>query len=309
MKNVQVSLDDLLADLDSAFAEAMKKSEDLSKGFGDDQEAPADQAAAAPAPAAPAAPAPAADAGAQAPAAAGAEDQSSAQEAPEAGEGMADESEGQEQQEPGQEQQEPGQEGQDPAQDQNLSDEELQQVYSSMAPEELERHYMVIRGLLQQQYSKAEKAPEANGGQIKAGMAKEEKGSKEEMDKCGEMSSPAMKKSETNGLAKEVADLKKSNDELKAGLDKALQAVKILAQPVRKAITSEIQYISKSEAPVAQAAAQPNFAEMSDEALKASLNDVCRSGALNKSERDLVNNYILNYAGKDKVIEILRSKK
>lgn len=308
MKNVQVSLDDLLADLDSAFAEAMKKSEDLSKGFGDDQEAPADPAAAAPASAAPAAPA--ADAGAQAPAAAGAEDQASVQEAPEAGEGMAEEAEGQEgQEQPGQEQQEPGQEGQDPAQDQQLSDEELQQVYSSMAPEELERHYMVIRGLLQQQYSKAEKAPEANGGQIKAGMAKEEKGSKEEMDKCGEMSSPAMKKSETNGLAKEVADLKKSNDELKAGLDKALQAVKILAQPVRKAITSEIQYISKSEAPVAQAAAQPNFAEMSDEALKASLNDVCRSGALNKSERDLVNNYILNYAGKDKVIEILRSKK
>jgi hypothetical protein len=302
MKNVQVSLDDLLADLDSAFAEAMKKSEDLSKGFGDDQEAPADQAAAAPAPAAPAAPA--ADAGAQAPAAAGAEDQASVQEAPEAGEGMAEGAEGQEgQEQPGQEQQEPGQEGQDPAQDQNLSDEELQQVYSSMAPEELERHYMVIRGLLQQQYSKAEKAPEANGGQIKAGIAKEE------MDKCGEMSSPAMKKSETNGLAKEVADLKKSNDELKAGLDKALQAVKILAQPVRKAITSEIQYISKSEAPAAQAAAQPNFAEMSDEALKASLNDVCRSGTLNKSERDLVNNYILNYAGKDKVIEILRSKK
>lgn len=301
MKNVQVSLDELIADLDSAWAEAMKKSESLSK----DEEGKAPEAGSgSPDLGSDAAPSPAAGGAPEAPAAEGAP----APEEPVADEGMADEDQGAP--EMGEEGQ-PGQDemgGEQQLEDQHLSDEELQQVYSSMPPEELERHYMVIRGLLQQQYAKGEQDP--NGGQVSSGIKKEEKASKEEMDKCGEMSSPAMKKSEEAAVVKELEGLKKSNQELQAGLEKALQAIKVLAQPTRKAITSEVQFIQKSEGMNTQPTqGKPAFESMSKSELTGHLNDLCKTDKLSKAERDVINGFVLHSAGKEKVIDILRSKK
>lgn len=299
MKNVQVSLDDLLADLDAAWADAMKlsKSEErLSKDEDEDQApGPDDQA--------PAQPQPPAQPQAQAPSApeapAGDQGMEGSDADQEADEGTADEG-----------MESPDHEGaespeQEQMEDEHLSDEDLQHVYSSMEPAELERHYMIIRGILQQQYAKAEKAEAAEKAVAKKAKPEAEK---EEMDKCGEMA-PPVKKSEGSIVDAKIEELEKSNKELQAGLEKALQAVKLLAQPTRKAVTSEIQYIAKSEAPKAPEVPAINYEAMSKPELTHKLNEVCQSGKLNKAERDIINSFVLHNTNKEQIIEILRSKK
>lgn len=290
------ALEDIIKDIGQAWDIAMKKTKTLSKADvdqDDDSDAPeapeadADQQPAPSAPpadagaGAPGAGAPPADMGAGAPPAAGQEGVppdagADAGAGPDAGAG----------QDPDQQLEQEGQAGQDG----ELSDEELQQVYGAMDPQELERHYMVLRGILRDQYQKAETSTEDK---------KDEDESAKDMEKCGEMSKSEGKSK--NALEAEVADLKKSIDGL-------LKATKILSQPTRKAATTEIEFINKSEG--GSNAVQPEVLNLSKAEIKDRLNTLCKTNmTLTKAERDLANRYFISGNNESEVLKLIGAKK
>lgn len=194
----------------------------------------------------------------------------------------------------------PGADGQDPdqqleqegqqGQDGEISDEELQQIYGSMDPQELERHYMILRGILRDQYQKAEAGTEDK---------KDEDKSAKDMDKCGDMTtmskSEKMIQDENKALKAKVEQLEKSTDGL-------LKAVKILTQPTRKAATTEIEFIKKSEETA-------NEVTLSKAEIKDKLNQICKTNmTLTKNERDLANRYILTGSNELEVLKLIGAK-
>ena len=160
-----------------------------------------------------------------------------------------------------------------------LSDEELHQIYGSMSPEELERHYMVIRQYMQEAYAKMEKS---------------EKDSKE---------AGSSKDSEAiESLKKDNASLKDKVGELQKSLEVAVKALEIGLKPVRKSVAG-IEYVKKSEAdspvvkPLEKSELQAKVGEFYQDKAKVS--------ALKKSERDAIDNFLLNGSDKEKVEQIL----
>lgn len=303
-KNViaESSLDDLIKDVNSAWDLAMKKlkkNDDKDDDDSDAPKAPEKEAAPAADAGAPAAGqegvAPGADAGAPAgapgadagmsgadagaadPAAAGAPGADAG--APGAG---ADGMPGADGQNPDQQLEQEGQQGQDG----EISDEELQQIYGSMDPQELERHYMILRGILRDQYQKAEGAESAK-----------------EMDKCGEMTS--MSKSEKM-VIDENAALKAKIQELEKSTDGLLKAVKILSQPTRKAATMAVQVLNKSEDGLTTG---DDLAPLSKSEIKDRLTQICKTNmTLTKSERDLANRYFINGSNELEVLKLIGAK-
>ncbi len=310
------ALDDLLKDIGQAWDIAMKKTTTLSKaapGAEDDDsdapEAPQDQqeAPAAPGPEGAGAPpaegqdpgmggAPGAGAPGQDPSMGGAPGAEGAgmpgadgAGAPGAEGAPGQEGAGAPGQDPDQQLEQEGQAGQDG----ELSDEELQQIYGAMDPQELERHYMVLRGILRDQYQKAEAGTEDK---------KDEDQSAKDMDKCGDMSKSEKGNSENQALKAEVAELKKSIDGL-------LKATKILSQPVRKAATTEIEFINKSEGG-SNSTVPAEVLNLSKAEIKDKLNTLCKTNmTLTKSERDLANRYILTGSNESEVLKLIGAKK
>lgn len=184
--------------------------------------------------------------------------------------------------------QDAGQPGQQGA-EQPLSDEELNQIYGSMPPDELERHYMVIRQHLQDAYAKAE------AGSI---------GAKPEGEKAtnpnptpGSAGSDKMDKSEVD--AKFAALEKKFEDQM----TKVVQALEIGFTPQRKSIANQFEVVRKSE--IENGEAKP----LSKEDKIAELKKI-GPAALSKSERDDMNAYILRGECEEVVDKIIsRGKK
>lgn len=273
-------LDNLIASVEETLEKAevlaksapLKKDEDKDK---DDQAAaPADEsAAAAPAQDAPADAAPAADqaaapadaAPADAQAAAPADDQAApadAQAAPE------------------------GDQALEQGEDAPLSDEELAQIYGSMAPDELERHYSIIRQQLQAAYAQDQGQQAPAEQQAAAAPAPE----------AAAQAAPAeMEKSE------KVSELEKKVAEQAQALEQITKAFEALAKPSRKSIT-DIQFMAKSEHDNAGSNKPMTAEEIKEKARK------LNPAALTKSEREMINAFYLRGEGQDEVQKLINSK-
>ena len=163
-----------------------------------------------------------------------------------------------------------------------LSDQELHQIYSGMDPADQERHYMVLRAVLRQSYQKFEKS-ETNSNEDE------------------EMSKEQVKKFED-----EIAALKKSNKEMEESLGGALKAVEIMAKPTRKAVVGTVEMIAKSET-----VAQNDLSELSKSEIVAKIGEKVKDHSLSKNDRTTMNRYVLSKTeeGRQEVLSILGGKK
>lgn len=163
-----------------------------------------------------------------------------------------------------------------------LSDQELHQIYSQMDPADLERHYMVVRSVLRQAYQKFEKSePNSN---------KEEEMSKEQLKKFED----------------EIAALKRSNKEMEDSLSGALKAVEIMAKPTRKAVVGTVEVLGKNEGQ-----GQPDTSNLSKAEIVAKIGEKVKDHSLSKNDRTTMNRYVLSKTeeGRQEVLAILGGKK
>jgi hypothetical protein len=136
-----------------------------------------------------------------------------------------------------------------------LSDEELQQVYSQMPPEELERHYMILRNVLSQHYGDQGQQDDMDGAQQAPPAPPEAPAPQMKAERCakcgdmhkGEKCESKMAKSEDS----EVAKLKKELDKVNSQMENLVVALEKSFRPARKAIEG-IEYVKKSELDVPQ---------------------------------------------------------
>lgn len=277
-------IDNLIQSVDETLqkAEALAKSQPLNKADDEQQD---DQAAAAPADAAPAqdaqaaAPAdaaPAADDQAAAAPAAAADDQAAAAPADQQAAPAADEQ---------------ALQGEEAA---PLSDEELAQIYGSMPPEELERHYSIIRQQLQSAYGQEQAAP------AEAAPAAEQQAAPAP---AAAAPAPEMQKSEKDQV---IAALQKQVGDQAAAIEQITKAFEVLAKPSRKSIT-EIQYMAKSEADAPANGGTGETAAMTKEQVKEAARKL-NPAKLEKAERDMVNKFYLEGVGQKEVEKLIHSK-
>ena len=167
----------------------------------------------------------------------------------------------------------PSEEIAEESEDAPLSDEELQQVYGSMEPEELERHFMIIRQSLSQVYGEeGSEQPEMEQPEMEAQPSEEE-----------------------NAFKSEFSIVKKENLELKKSISKLAKAIENMS-PVRKSVTGSL---TKSE---------DNGGEtLTKSELTKKINEIVRKPTLSKSERQSINNFWLNGNDQEKVLEIIKS--
>jgi hypothetical protein len=170
-----------------------------------------------------------------------------------------------------------------------LSDEELSQIYGSMPPEELERHYSVIRQQLQAAYG--EEAPAEGQEAAPAPEAQAEE------------AAPAPAEDESQEMGKSeaaIADLKKTIAAQGQALEQITKAFEVLTKPSRKSIT-EIAVLNKSESDSNES--QP----LTVEQIKAKAGKL-KSSELTKSERESVNKFFLYGEGQEEVEKLIHSK-
>lgn len=168
--------------------------------------------------------------------------------------------------------------------DQPLSDDELREVYSAMPIDELEKHFMIIREILQS----------------KGGEGSEEQAPAPE--------APAMKSENQNSNLsksqkdKEIALLKAQLNEQTKTLALLTKAFATLAKPERKAITqiAELGYIAKSEASDMQKSL--THEEMSQMYKKLG------PSSFSKSENTVIMGYFLKGINKNEAEKILLTK-
>ena len=198
------------------------------------------------------------------------------------------------------------QEAQPGGEDAPLSDEELNEIYQSMPPEELERHYMIIRQHLQQAYAKAELDAEgANGGDIKPEGPRANPSAAAKDGPTGGNESAMGKSEEFAALQAKVANQDKA-------LETIIKAFETFTKPSRKSVTGTIDYIRKSELDNGGNGAPGGPVDPSTltKAEKVKVLSDIGPAALTKAERDQANAFILRgeyQAEVDKIIS--RGKK
>jgi hypothetical protein len=172
--------------------------------------------------------------------------------------------------------------------DQPLTDEELTQVYSAMEPEEIERHFMIIREILQGIYGNEGEEQVEGEGQEQAPQMDQAPEAAPEMDAAPEMGQEDEQafKSENKILKSEVAALK-------AGLGNLAKAMEAMA-PTRKSFTG---ILHKSE--------DTSVATLSKSDITAKINEISRKPNLTKSERNTINTYCLTGVGADEVMKLI----
>jgi hypothetical protein len=272
MKFSDIEIDQLLASVEDAMAQASKlaKSQPMQKDADADQD---DQQAA-----------PAMDA--QAPESAPAMDAAPAADA----QAAPDQDQGQDQAPEGSPEDQIQDEGQDQGE---ISDEELHQIYASMDENELHRHLTAIEAALgggqdqgqEQEQQAPEQAPAA--APAPASMT-------DQMAMKSEQTVSDLNKSETKKLQDE-------NDALKKSLDKVISAMGKAFQPTRKAVT-DIEYIQKSES-------QTDERPLTKSETVAQLNKIVKSNSLSKADRQAINDYILADGSQEQVKKILKGGK
>jgi hypothetical protein len=169
--------------------------------------------------------------------------------------------------------------------DQPLTDEELTQIYSSMSPDELERHFSVMRQVLGQAYAQDEQqAPQM-----------ESQPAPEAAPEAAPQQDDEMQKSESK-----ISALEKKIQEQDTALKVITQAFETLARPQRKSVT-DMQFIAKGEE---TSSSKP----MTSEEIRKKANDLAKSSSLSKSEREMINRFFLYKEGADEVTKLINSK-
>lgn len=146
---------------------------------------------------------------------------------------------------------------------------ELQELYSSMSPKELEAHFNAL----------------------KAAMSTGDEKESLDMEKCGETKVVKSEETSTNLVkSEEFESIKKENDSLKKTMEeynKVLELVRNrVVAPQRKVVT-EMASIQKSE----EAQATKSFTK---EEISSTLSTKIRSGSLKKSDLEAINKYYLD---------------
>lgn len=283
-------IDDILATVERSLEQAPQLSKSLKK---DDEEAAEEKPEEKPAEEAPAAPAQEA-AAEEAPAEAADE---SSREAAEAADESAEEAEAPAEAEEGEAALE------SESEDAPLSDEELQQIYGSMPAEELERHYMAIRQHLEQHMG------DEAGGEEKAAEAAQAAAPEQAAMKSEEAAKgQSIAKNESSAVveSEEVKALKSEVEKLQKVAETAVKAVELVLQPSRKAVTG-IEFIRKNEEMESKSSANEDFSKLSKADIDAKIKQIGPAN-LSKTERQTVNNFLLTSEGKDKVLDIIKSK-
>jgi hypothetical protein len=199
----------------------------------------------------------------------------------------------------GQDDQAPQAEGQSPEQPleqeeqgTELSDEELQEIYASMPPEEIQRHLAIIQSIAggqagqeQQEGQSPEQAPAPEAQAPEAEQAPQDP-AQEEMGKSEGRMDVILSKMEEQQKTIEL-------------MSKALEA---MAKPVRKSVAniSDVEYIAKSENTQSRPLTK---SEIGQEYSKLG------AGSFTKSERETINNFYLHGTNQNEVENILKSKK
>jgi hypothetical protein len=107
---------------------------------------------------------------------------------------------------------------------------------------------------------------------------------------------------ESKLIKSELETVKAQNEELKKSLEKAIEVitktVKAPAAPQRKAITSEVDFIKKSEQ---ENAPEKDVTKLSKSEIKSTLSEKVRSGKLEKKDKEAIVNF---YEGKTNIESI-----
>lgn len=156
-----------------------------------------------------------------------------------------------------------------------LNDEELHQIYSSMDPSELERHYMIIRSMLRDAYAKMEKSENSQGGAA---------------------------------LEKANSQLRKDNEEMKKSIEAMVKTLSVISKPQRKAVTEIFQVINKGEGDTGTAADTKDYSTLSKSEIVGELNKKVQDHKLSKSDRELINGFLLHGENHSQIIKLLGSK-
>lgn len=175
--------------------------------------------------------------------------------------------------------------------DQPLTDEELTQVYSAMEPEEIERHFMVIREILQGIYGdQGEEQMEGEGGAPEMDAAPAP-----EASPAGPpaMEAPPEQAPDEEAFKSENKILKSEIAGLKAGLGNLAKAMEAMA-PQRKSYTGILQ---KSE--------DTSTTALSKSDLNAKISEIVKKPTLTKSDRSTINTYCLTGVGAEEVMKII----
>lgn len=154
-------------------------------------------------------------------------------------------------------------------------EQEVEELYSSMEKSEAETHFKALAKVLKVS----------------------------DMTKSEESEETKLIKSEIETVKASNEELKKSNEELKKNLEQAItiisKAVKPAAAPARKAITSEVDFIRKSE--LENQTPEKDVTKLSKSQITATLTEKTRSGKLEKKDRDAIVSY---YEGKTNIDSI-----
>jgi len=151
-------------------------------------------------------------------------------------------------------------------------EQEVEGLYASMEKSEAEAHFKAISKVLG--VSDMTKS-EGNGEEVK------------------------LIKSELQTVKASNEAIAKENEELKKNLEKAIAIVTKVVKPAapgRKAITSEMAFIAKSESEVVSA--EKDVASLTKSEISSTLSAKIRSGKLEKKDKDAITNY---YDGKAKI--------
>jgi hypothetical protein len=186
---------------------------------------------------------------------------------------------------------------------------EMDTLYSSMSKSEAEAHYKSVKKAI---FGEVESSEESSEQEMeKSEKIKDEKKKPEKkLEKAeNEIKSDKPEKSETK-LSKSEDNLRKENEELKKSINLLTGAftkfIKGGQAPKRKAITSQIEYIKKSEDEGEKKdEKKEDVTKLDHKEIGIRLSNKIRSGSLEKSEREKINNFYNGSVSLDEIKHLL----
>jgi len=187
------------------------------------------------------------------------------------------------------------------------SSSKVEKAYKEMSKSEREEHYKALKRFIWAdqgfEIKKAEestseektvdKAEDSETEESKAKKAEESTSEEKTVDKAESVSKA---EEELVSLKSENETLKKNVEQLIAGLNRV-----IVKAPDRKSVASLNEVVLKP--------GEGTDETLSEPALRERLNSLTKSEKLTSFERDVINGYVVNRMGRDKVLSIVKDKK
>lgn len=169
---------------------------------------------------------------------------------------------------------------------------EMNKMYSSMSKSEKEAHYQSVKQAIFGEGQGSEKEPKAS---VKAETQGKKELSKSELP-TEQAEAETLLKAEVEAKDAEIAELKKSQEELQDKFQTLIstltKSVKRSAAPKQKAVT-QIQYVTKSEegSQDLKKKEEVDVEKLSAPEVSSRLTEKIRSGKLEKSDKETINQY------------------